>query len=143
LSFSANLFSSFVLRTLSKVITILLLALWLPVTQHCGLEAAGIVPVETPHADGANCCETSDRCTHDGCDVVENDWIKPSTDTFEVPAPTLIACTCFLCLQLVPSILSDEPTMSVADFGQPYEWVPVWQFVHRAAPLSRAPSLLA
>jgi len=131
------------LRTYFKVITVLLLALWLPVTQHCGLEAAGLVPLEVPHASDAKCCESSNQCSHDGCNVAEADLIKSATDTFKVPAPTLLACTCILCLQLLPVALSEEPTMSVADIGNSYDWVPVWQFVYRAAPLSRAPSPLA
>jgi len=54
----------------------------------------------------------------------------------------LAACTCFLCLQLLPLVVAVEPIFAVTSSESPEHWVPVWQFVRRAAPLSRAPSLI-
>jgi hypothetical protein len=45
-----------------------------------------------------------DHCTHDGCNVVESSLIKSSNEAIKVPTPSLAACTCFLCLQLLPPV---------------------------------------
>ena len=131
-----------VVSTLRHIIAIVLLALWLPTTQHCGLEAAGLIAPEAPHADAKCCAMGNGPCTHDGCNVVESSLIKSSNDTIKVPTPSLAACTCFLCLQLLPSVWAVEPSLAVSEPETPEHWVPAWQFVRRAAPLSRAPSLV-
>lgn len=113
-------------------------------TQHCDLEAAGLIGGEVPHGAMANCSEPpSSHCGHhDGGSVAEDNLAKQSTETIKVPAPSLAACTCFLCLQLLTPQLAVEPALAVVESDHPQDWVPVWQFVRRAAPLSRAPSLL-
>ncbi len=126
------------------IIAIALLAVWLTATQHCGLEAAGLIAAEVPHGEAAKCCETTgDPCTHDGCDVVEAGLAKSSNTTVTVPTPSFAVCTCFLCLQLLPPVLAVEPSLSISESESPEHWIPVWQFVRRAAPLSRAPSLVS
>jgi hypothetical protein len=126
------------------IIAVVLLALWLPMTQHCDLEAAGLIAGEVPHSATVNCSEpASSRCGHhDGGSVAEGNLVKQSNDPIKVPMPSLVACTCFLCLQLLTPQLAVEPALAVAESDHPQHWVPVWQFVRRAAPLSRAPSLL-
>lgn len=113
-------------------------------TQHCDLEAAGLLTVEVTHTAMANCGEpASSHCAHHtGGNAVEGNLLKQSNDTVKVPTPSLVACTCFLCLQLWTPQFAVEPTLGVAESDRPQDWVPVWQFVRRAAPLSRAPSLL-
>lgn len=129
--------------TLRRIIAIVLLALWLPTTQHCGLEAAELIAAEIPHGAEAKCCEMGDSpCTHDGCNVVESSLIKSSSDPLKVPTPSLAACACLLCLQLVPPVVAAEPIFAVTASESPEHWVPVWQFVRRAAPPVRAPSLV-
>ncbi|WP_157772255.1 hypothetical protein [Lacunisphaera limnophila] len=128
---------------LRHIIAIVLLALWLPTTQHCGLEAAGLIGAEVPHGSDSGCCQVgSGPCTHDGCNVVESALIKSTNEVIKVPTPSLATCTCFLCLQLLMPVLAVEPNLAVSDSEKPEHWVPVWQFVRRAAPLSRAPALV-
>lgn len=74
--------------------------------------------------------------------MVESGLIKSSNEAIKVPTPSLAACTCFLCLQLLPPVVAVEPILAVTSSESPEHWVPVWQFVRRAAPLSRAPSLI-
>jgi len=124
---------------LRHVITVVLLALWLPATQHCGLEAAGLIAADAHEG----CAEAScDHCTHDGCNVVEGGFVKSSHEALKAPTPPLVACTCFLCLRLLTPVLAIEPNLAVSESVSPEHWVPVWQFVRRAAPVSRAPSLI-
>lgn len=124
-----------------------MLAVWLASSQHCGLEAAGIIAKEAPHSTAhsatSSCCEdTGDPCTHDGCNVVEGGTINPANSFLKAPTPNFVVCACFICFQLVIPDVSAEPTLEVADLDRPKNWVPAWHFVRRAAPLSRAPSLI-
>ncbi len=125
------------------VVALVLLALWLPATQHCGLEAAGLIGADGPHVTHEGCAGSNfDHCTHDGCNVVESGLVKFSNESIKVPSPTSVACACLLCLQLFPPVLAIEPNLAISESVSPEHWVPVWQFVRRAAPLSRAPSLV-
>ena len=59
------------------VVALVLLALWLPATQHCGLEAAGLIGADGPHVTHEGCAGSNfDHCTHDGCNVVESGLVK-------------------------------------------------------------------
>lgn len=129
-------------RFLYSFVAFVLLALWMPATQHCGLETAGLIAAHGEHSGNTACCETSSPCSHDGCEIVEKVAFKPTLDLLQVSAPDLVACTCFLCFQLVYRDLSAEPVTPVAVFEESQAWVPVWHFARRAAPLSRAPSIL-
>lgn len=121
----------------SQFMAVLLLALWLPATQHCALEAVGALI--TTCADN---CATGESSGKDGCGSIENGNFKPGGVTLKVPAPSLFACACFLCLRLEPRP-SDESLSLVGNaLGQADAWISSWQFVRRAAPLPGAPSLL-
>lgn len=126
------------MRRILPYIASLLLALWLPVTLHCALEAAEIIPTTCVDEHGGPGGSASD-----GCDEVENGEYKLSSDNLTVPAPALAVCFCFLSLYVVPRRV---PADRIFPFDRrselPRELVPTWSFVRRAAPLSRAPSLL-
>src|SRR5262245_44978411 len=73
-----------------------LVALWLPVTLHCRLEAAGFYEMD-------ECCvaeQASDECSDDACPTVEDALYKESTQVLKVIAPDL--STCVVCLELPP-----------------------------------------
>ncbi len=129
------------------IAALIMLAVWLASSQHCGLEAAGIIaedaPHGSPHSGTAGCCsDTGNPCSHDGCNVVKSGTINPTVSFLKAPAPSLVACACFICLQLAVPEVSAEPTLLAVELDRPKNWVPAWQFVRRAAPLSRAPSLI-
>jgi hypothetical protein len=127
---------------LRSLVALVLLTLWLPITQHCGLEAAGLIEADASH-DAVGCCrESSDPCTHDGCAVVESGFTKPALVALKV-APPAAACACLLCLPLWTPEPAAVPVLTAASPDRPLDWVPAWHFVRRAAPLSRAPSTLA
>ncbi len=123
------------------IIAVVLLALWMPATQHCNLEAAGLIDAHAEHKDSA-CFGGENPCSHDGCRVIEEITYKPSADLLKVPAPDLLVCSRFLCLQLAYRELSVESVTPIAPAEKPQAWVPIWHFVRRAAPLCRAPSVL-
>jgi hypothetical protein len=125
------------MRRLLPLLSLLLLATWLPATEHCALEAAGLL-AETC-ADG--CAANPDA--KDGCDTVENGAYKLSGDTLKVPVPDLFVCACRLCLHQIQLDATRELVPPPgALFERPTDWVSTWQFVRRAAPPSRAPTLL-
>ena len=130
------------MRLVSQIVAFVLLALWMPATQHCGLEAAGLITADSADKSVA-CCEPSQTaCAYDSCHVIERLTPKTSNDSLQVSAPDFLACACFLCLQLVYHDLHAELIAPVVAVDQPIGWVPTWHFARRAAPLPRAPSML-
>lgn len=110
--------------------------MWLPATEHCALEAAGLLTETCP--DG--CAATPGE--KDGCDTVENGAYKLSGDTLKIPAPDLFVCVCYLYLhQIQLDAMRELVPPPGALYERPHDWVSSWQFVRRAAPPSRAPSL--
>lgn len=120
----------------------LALALWLWGTQHCTLEAAGLLD-DTPLA--AECDSGDDgHCVADGCDNVENGAYRVADSAVDVPAPEAICPDCCLCLALLAP-LAEEPVCFATEtpVARDLNWVPVWHFERRTAQPPRAPSLLA
>ncbi|MBC7368385.1 MAG: hypothetical protein H7343_16510 [Undibacterium sp.] len=119
------------------IVAFLLAMLWLPATLHCQLEAAGFIAETCP--DG--CAATPDA--KDGCDTVENGTYKLSGDAVKVPAPSLFVCPFHFCLvQIQSDATCERVPPSGALFDRPLDWLSSWRFVRRAAPPSRAPTLL-
>jgi hypothetical protein len=121
------------------------LAVWLVATQHCNLEAAGILTHHGSEGPEAGCCGGSNQgCSTDGCETLENGAYRNSSEGKVLFAPSFACCHCFICLSVVfPPV---EATMSSTwrtDFERPLEWVATWQFVRRAALLPGAPGFYA
>lgn len=125
------------MRRLLPVISLLLLALWLPATQHCALEEVGLFAQTCQDS-----CATGGNSEKDGCSTVEDGAYKPATDIFKVPAPSLLTCVCFLCLHPAPQVLSDGPLLPGELVQRSESRIAAWHFVRRSAPLPGAPSLL-
>jgi hypothetical protein len=124
---------------------LLVLALWLPCTMHCTLEAAGITL--------SNCCESShgqehsdgspatDPC-HDchACSAVESDGMVKADSAVKVQP--LLAVVCVL-LRLEALTVPTTAEVSRAWAISPPELPPSWRFAERAALPPRAPSRLS
>lgn len=116
----------------------LLVALWLPATMHCQLEAAGL-----GEAQHDSCCtgETADGgtdCLGDACANIENSLIKDSAPELHLAAPVTV---CPLCCAALRSTVRAEPVLSPKRHAPPLTLQAAWQFIERAAPPARAPSL--
>lgn len=129
-------------RLLYSFVTFVLLALWLPATQHCGLEAAGLITADSADEPIACCAPTATVCAYDSCHVIEQFAPKTANDSLQVPTPDFVACACLLCIQLLDRELSAAADVSIVATDQPMGWVPTWHFARRAAPLPRAPAIL-
>ena len=127
---------------LRKLVALAVLALWLPATLHCALEAAGfeIVFVCHDHETGA---ASDGHCTDDACHALEGAAFKPAANTATLPLPAL--CACLLCFVAPPPAIDlTAPVTGVSELvAAPPEVARTWHFVARAAPSPRAPSLAA
>lgn len=125
------------MRRLLPLFSLLLLAVWLPATQHCVLDAAGVVSKACSDDSSAGEAHAKDACT-----TVEGTAYKASTGTLKISAPDLTAVLAYLGLQLAPAAAPLPSVMVPAGaLDRPRDWVSTWQFVQRAAPSPRAPSL--
>lgn len=122
---------------ISKVVAVLLLAMWLPATQHCALEAIGAIATTC-----ADHCSTSESVGKDSCGSIEKGNFKPTANSLKVSTPDLFACVCFLCLQLEPQSTDVSISLAKDGSGRAEVWFSTWQFARRAAPLPGAPSPL-
>ncbi|WP_152032807.1 hypothetical protein [Ereboglobus luteus] len=122
---------------LFRIASIFLLAIWMPATMHCGIEA---ISLSTAEAAATECCDGY-SCASDSCAVVES-GMAITLATLKAPIPSLVACICMLCEQLLTPVLPEKCTLAGSDYDRPLDWIQGWQFVRRAAPLSRAPSMI-
>lgn len=131
-------FSFFSLKTLFKFAALLLLALWLPATQHCDLEAAGLLHQgdHATHAD-ASC---SHECKNDVCATAEGAAYSKIAASLTVPPPTVRVL--FVLAEITP-LIRETPGSDVARKGGPPEiqvLTRTWQFARRTALPVRAPN---
>lgn len=123
-----------------RLIALLLVALWLPATQHCGLEAAGVWMLSGESAE--SCCDHGDDCCADACAAVEDGRYTPHASSLKVSPPALLdwAGAFDLSVIVVPPKENGAGTESQE---RPQEWTRDWHFVRRAAYPPRAPALTA
>ena len=124
------------MRRLLPLLSLLLLAVWLPATQHCVLDAAGVFTKSCSDNPGVG-----ENHAKDACATVESSAYKASADTLKVSAPGLVAVLCSLCVPLEHAA-SPPPSviLPAGSLDRPRDWVSTWQFAQRAAPSPRAPS---
>ena len=122
-----------------RILLFVLLALWLPATMHCRLEAAGFFAAHDDCAAEQAGNDSTD-CKDDACPTVEDALFKESSAALAVHAPA----ECFLPDGLALLIETDADT--AASLLSPTRHVPPaalavgWQFIARAAPPARAPN---
>lgn len=121
-----------------RVLLFALLALWLPATLHCRLEAAGVFDA---HCSETPAAQTGEECADDVCPTVEQGLYKDSSATIAVTAPAECHVPDCCALLLALDRLVVEPVLSPVRHAPPSELTVGWQFLTRAAPPARAPSL--
>ena len=121
---------------LTKLIALLLVALWLPATLHCELEASGLFEPFT------ECVAAGDECCDDTvCVTVEEALFKETAHALKVSAPDDDACLVCLAVAAPSDAFFADPVLSSARHESPPELGVAWQFLSRAAPPARAPAL--
>lgn len=117
----------------SRILCLAFALCWVPITQHCRFEAAGLSVVECEHAPSV-------VCSADCCGVVESGSYKNRAGKLKVSAPAILTST-WQIVVLAAEIALPEPSPRWPELIRPPEWIPSWQFVRRAAPPSRAPNV--
>jgi len=125
------------MKRVTQWMALCLLALWLPATQHCALEAVGALSVTC-----SNHGSTAESSKGDACSAIEDGSYKPAGQMLRVSAPCLIAVVIFQCPPLALSDPGPALPVSGESVREAEAWLPTWQFVRRAAPLPGAPSEL-
>ena len=129
----------FVLR---RFIAVALLALWLPATLHCAIEAAGIE--FTAHDDHHASTSCKDVCTDDACHSIEGVSLNKTNSGLRACPPAIASLDNFLFNLLSPPLATDRLTVPFAhDPPEVQRLHRTWQFVRRAALPARAPDLIA
>jgi hypothetical protein len=130
---------------LRRFIAVALLALWLPATLHCALEAAGLDELfrcaADHHSSGAH--ETPADATRDACDIIEGSAFKLAANSALLPPPVLCAHFFAFAVPPVALYLTPPPTGLGERILAPPEVARTWHFSARAALPARAPSLLS
>jgi hypothetical protein len=121
-----------------RIIALMLLALWLPATSHCAIDA-----MTDWFGDACSVsCEHAQNTAHaDACDLVEGGGFAPAAVATPVPVPHLTPFVCLACLHA--RLLADAEPVPPHSWAKddPAAWVPAWRFALRAAPPARAPNL--
>lgn len=123
----------------SKIAAFLLLAIWLPATQHCDLEAAGVGVLTHGEQHASAAC--ADVCTDDACHAIESvSYVKTATADLRVLPPLETLCSCLLCLLTPPALSEREPMLCAVDAPELQALHRTWHFVRRTALPARAPN---
>jgi hypothetical protein len=118
------------------LIALVLLALWLPATLHCDLEAAGVKGVLGCHDHEVPC---NTHCTVDACHSIEGLSYQFDSSLTKAPQPSLSLLVPPLAL-LVPTRVAALREVEIEPQAAPPEAARTWHFVMRAAPPVRAPA---
>ena len=130
-------------RVRKKLVAACLLAFWLVATQHCGLESVGLFAAHHEEGEGAGCCSSSEGCATDGCATVEDGLYRLANSAPVIAAPPLGGWLWSVTWSVnVPLRELRADVAFRCPFERPLDWLPTWQFVRRAAPSPRAPSLV-
>jgi hypothetical protein len=116
-----------------SIVTLVMLALWLPVTLHCELE-------RIPGLEFLRCAADTDQsdCRDTGCCGVEKSQYKVGQSRLAIPPPVFLPLSPAPLLN-VADALTDRVSAGILTTAPP-ELPKCWQFVFRTASPPRAPS---
>ena len=122
-------------------------ALWLPATQHCELDALGLIEAHVVHHDHNTGCATHGDETqhaHDTCVPVKSVASHGAALRLKPPPSKISRLDTRAAPALSPPPLPHIPQSAtrVSHFPRDFrpDWFPSRHFADRAAPMPRAPS---
>jgi hypothetical protein len=124
-----------------RAVALLLAALWLPATAHCGFENLGWDAIFGCATATSEHGAESD-CSDDACQTLESGHFTFSKSEFVfLTAAPALACNCNFCL---PVVAPPEPAPELFPVRQDetLRLRRTWQFVFRTAAPPRAPGML-
>jgi len=122
-----------------RLVAVLLLALWLPATQHCDLEAAGVMGLDHEHhGESAEHAPCPDHACHT---LEEIGWVKDFDSVRVLPPCALPLLDLLITLSATP-LKSQWAYSGIVTDAAPelLRLSRTWVFTRRAAWPSRAPS---
>lgn len=123
---------------LARIMFVLLLALlWAPMTVHCQIEAMTDLPFLSCESEAGPCSDRSSQGAGTPCCAWESGEYQPPSHS-PLVAPVILA---LISPQLLPDVTAPLEGALGGLIDPPPELPPAWQFIHRAAPMARAPSL--
>jgi hypothetical protein len=127
----------------ARCLILALVALWLPATMHCRLEAAELFEAHVGCSSEHHAKPIPDQCSDSLCPTVESSLFQSAGNDLKASAPDAHVCPLLfaLCGLLYPEFAASS--LSPERFPPPLDLKVAWQFIQRAAPLARAPGLNA
>ena len=122
------------------IISLIILAIWLPATLHCKLE-------NLPGLSFLICCSDEDATPHqeDDCDTDGCAWVESALyktpDNGPLVAPVVLVLSAFVAAPDDKELAEPESNFRLNLF--PPELPQNWHFSRRAAPQPRAPSFVS
>ncbi len=136
---SAFLVGSSLVQSVLKFIALALALLWLPVTQHCGLEALGAAVLEHEEQHSEAC---GIACGTDSCNLIERVSYASTSARAELAVPVAVV------IEPLFKLFSAPPPVAQVAPMVPVETIEVdalcreWVFARRTALLPGAPAIL-
>jgi len=128
------------MKWLNTIAVWVMLALWLPVTNHCRFEQIpGFSFLDCCNQDGGN--SQDEECQNDGCAAVEDGLYKTESNQIEVLGPVLTFTHFLGSLEDQLGIAQEFASRAESSKSVLPEFLKSWQFSFRAASPPRAPSL--
>lgn len=127
------------MRTFFKFLALTLAVLWLPLTQHCLLEAADCAP-DSHEQHHAEAC--SPGCESDSCHVVETASYSAVSGRAHLTTPSEVWVGTLLAWLGVAPVFEEEPMVSTVETPETEALKRTWQFTARTALLPGAPARL-
>ena len=130
------------MKALFKITLFLLLAIWLPATNHCGFEALDVAGIGDSEHCPSGCGEHG---TLDACSVIEGDSYSRTADfRLVLTAPQASQALDFGVFSLFVSFprLEPSPPARTAEFPELLAKLRTWSFDRRASAPARAPNRL-
>jgi len=119
----------------NRILCLLVAFLWVPLTQHCDLEAIGALADQCAKSGG----NLQDHCRSDACSIVESASYRGDSSQLKVSRPALTASVCNAWVQVARVMVEKFERVPVNAVERPQDWVPVWSFERRAAAPAHAP----
>ena len=126
--------------TVRRMVLVLLALIWLPAQEHCLLERSGIELISDCCAETLSAAPSHSPCSANICCKLHSDSYHVETlRKIELTAGTQV-------FSLGLSQLSETPPTGMSKSGfqttSPPDFLVTWQFSHRTALPSRAPSIV-
>ncbi len=129
------------MKPVFSLVAFLLLAVWLPATNHCTLEASGVIEAFLCDHEETTTEACKHDCSADVCERIETASFGKEAKTLKVLPPSLEVAA--FALAIIP--FASEPVAPPSFRGDPPEvrrLLRTWVFARRAAFPARAPDIL-